>query len=50
MNDLSFILNILVNNTNDISFQRQKLKEYCKGNKDLENRINNVLELLKIGE
>lgn len=49
-NDLVFILNLLINNTNEIDLYRQALTEYCGDNEYFIMRINNALELLKVGE
>lgn len=48
--ELTFILNLLANNTNEIELYRTRLEEFCDKDKDFKRRINNVLELLKIGE
>lgn len=48
-NDLVFILNLLTNNTNEIDLFRQALKEYCGDDEGFAMRINNTLELLKVG-
>lgn len=47
-NDLNFILNYLVNYTDQVDLFKARLKEYTKGNQDYINRINNLLDLLKI--
>ena len=45
---LVFILNLLVNNTNEVDLYKQQLSEFVGDDIDFKNRINNILELLKV--
>jgi len=45
---LVFILNLLVNNTNEVDLYKQQLSEFVRDDIDFKFRINNILELLKV--
>jgi hypothetical protein len=47
---LTFILNYLTFNTDDIELFRSRLDEYCGKDEDFRMRINNILESLKVDE